>query len=301
MKRMPAFSQPHRGYRHTIDSALETLLQLGIDPSRITISMGGRGWADRAVIGQEPRAGAELTPDVGIHLVIAGTGSFHDLPVGMWDRHASPEPGAREILGLFDDPVQKAGHWIRQGARLFDIRPDDLGACARWITLFGIEPDSWPSSALYPLAVLLANLHRMAGQREAVELALRLILDLPLEDIQRRPGRVSLRPTEASRFAERHGRLGVDLVLGDSMEAPARWIVRIGPTPLSRYFEFQQPREQAWLKALLDLTLPMYQEYEVAWTVLDATVPIRLGSPDGNGILGVNTWFGTKRKAATHG
>jgi hypothetical protein len=86
--------------------------------------------------------------------------------------------------------------------------------------------------------------------------------------------------------------LGVDLILSDRRDAPARWTVCIGPVLLSRYYEFQQPNAQRQLQSVLELTLPMYQEYDVSWTVLDPGAPIQLGSAEGNGVLGVNSHFG---------
>lgn len=296
---MPQLAHSKRGYRHTIDSALETLRSIGVGYNRITISKAGRGWPDRTIVAQEPMPGASLGPDTSVHLRVAGTGVFHGLPVGMWDRGHDIQPGTAELVGLLDDPVEHAGHWVRAGARLFDIGPSNLEACSRWIALFGLSVDDWPAETWYHLAVLLPNLHRISGKHAGVALALGMILNLPLLEIRRERNCVALPAGQQSRLAARHGRLGVDLVLSDHRESLARWTVCIGPVPLRTFYQYEDSAERRRVDLLLGLTLPLYQEYKVAWTVLDPNAPIRLGSAEANGILGINSYFGPGLTAET--
>src|SRR5262245_24865040 len=128
---MPDLSQGRHGFRHTLDSALDVLFGLGISPGRISVHMAGDGWPSGTVLGQEPAAGTLLTADRAVVLSVAGNGVAFDLPWGMWDKGGEREPGTQEMLGVFDDPLQKMGHSIRHGARLFDVRKDKAEACAR--------------------------------------------------------------------------------------------------------------------------------------------------------------------------
>lgn len=289
---MPRFDRPEHGFHHTVDSALESLGDLGVSPLRITIRMAGRGWPTRWIVGQEPAAGQALTPDRAVTLNVAGTGLFHGLPVGMWDKGTEAEPGTAELVELIDDPLQKAAHWVREGARLFDIRRDNLPACARWISLFGLSADAWPPEIWYDLAVLLPGLHRLAGRPKGIHFSLGLLLRLPLERVDRRPHFAWLAEDSLSLMGVRNGRLGVDLIVGDRREDLACWVLRLGPVPLDTYRRFQEPAPARQLRSVLQLCLPCYQRYEVSWTVLDPSRPVRLGVADENAVLGVNAHLG---------
>src|SRR5690348_7829408 len=105
--RMPDLSHPHRGFHHTIDSALEIFNDLRVSPSQITIRMAGQGLPTFWVVEQSPAPDTILTKDTPISLAVAGLGFFHSLPVGMWDKGGEEEPGTQEILELLDDPIQK--------------------------------------------------------------------------------------------------------------------------------------------------------------------------------------------------
>ncbi len=295
---MPDFSRGFHGFHHTIDSALETLSALGVSPSRITTRMAGLGWPDHWVIRQDPPAGAELTPDVRLTLDVAGLGFFQSLPVGMWDKGGEAEPGTFELVQVFDDPLQKAAHWVRQGARLFDIRPENHHACRRWIELFGLNADSWPMENWYHLALLLPNLHRMAGRKEGIELSFRLLLGLPVFEIRRRAGWRTIADEDLSVLGEQFSRLGVDSVIGDRMEALGRQTIILGPAPLETYYAYQQEEQARLIDAVLDLTTACHQNYRVRWLVLDPKRPPRLGIEQENARLGVNSHLGAPQPVA---
>ena len=295
---MPDFSRGFHGFHHTIDSALETLSALGVSPTRITTRMAGLGWPDHWVIRQDPPAGAELTPDVRLTLDVAGLGFFQSLPVGMWDKGGEAEPGTFELVQVFDDPLQKAAHWVRQGARLFDIRPENHHACRRWIELFGLNADSWPMENWYHLALLLPNLHRMAGRKEGIELSFRLLLGLPVSEIRRRAGWRTIADEDLSVLGEQFSRLGVDSVIGDRMEALGRQTIILGPAPLETYYAYQQEEQARLIDAVLDLTTACHQNYRVRWLVLDQKRPPRLGIEQENARLGVNSHLGAPQPVA---
>ena len=292
IRRMPDFSNPSHGFHHTVDSALEILSDLGVSPSRIGVHMAGPGWPAGWVVEQSPPAGTPIGPDVAISLSVAGLGFFHSLPVGFWDKGGEAEPGTREILEPLDDPLQKANHWVREGARLFDVQRDNPSACSRWISLFGLNPEDWPMESWYKLALLLPNLHRLAGTERGIQFALQLLLDLPLWEIRKRRAYDYLEDEELTLLGRKASRLGVDCIVGDVLEDLPRLVLVIGPVLLDTYYEFQKEEGRCRLDAVLELCLPCYQKSRISWFVLDPARPPRLGLEKENSRLGINSHLG---------
>ena len=290
--RMPDFCDSSHSFHHTVDSALDVLEELGISPARITIRMVGRGWQPYWVVEQSPSTGELLGPDASIVLQVAGLGLFHSLPVGMWDRGGDGELGTKEIVELFDDPLQKTRRWIRAGERLFDLRPDLIDACSRWITLFGVNPEEWPTQTRYRLAALLPNLHRFAGKEEGIRLTLHLLLGLPLKEICRRHSYSCLGNDELTLLGNNASRLGVDAVAGSRVEDLECLDVVIGPVQLETYYKFQEEDATRLLATALELCMPCYQKHRVSWSVLDPNRAPRLGFESENARLGINSHLG---------
>lgn len=293
--RMPALAQSFCGFHHTLDSALAVLCDLKIPLGRITISMEGKGYPSRWIVEQNPPPGAELHSGVTIELKVAGLGYFHSLPVGMWDRGGESEAGTQEIVELFDDPLQKAANWIQEGARLFEIHPDNPSACARWISLFGVSSDNWPRELWYKLALLLPHLPSLAGTERGIRFALNLLLGLPVKAIRRSPSFRFITEPEFSRVGRQNTRLSVDLIVGDRKEELAKLTVVLGPVPLETYYEFRQENRRKLLDAVVGLVATCYQRHTIAWEVEDRTRAPRLGHAKQNGILGINTHLGVER------
>jgi hypothetical protein len=292
---MPCLAQGFHGFHHTLDSALAILFQLDVPATRVTVNMAGRGYPTRWIVEQDPPAGTELHPSLAVRLSVAGTGFFHALPIGMWDTGGESEPGTREIVGLLDDPLQKAGHWLREGARLFDIAPDNPAACSRWIGLFGLNAADWPASLWYNLALLLPSLSRLAGREEGIRFALQFLLGLGLKEIRRAPAFEYLDQDQRSLLGSRLSRLGVDSILGDRVEQVARLTFVLGPVELDTYYDFCDPARRDLLEAALDLVCSCYQPRSVCWLVRDPAQPPVLGDERRNGRLGINSYLG-----ATH-
>ena len=295
---MPDFSQPERGFRHTVDSALEVLWGLGVSASRITLNMIGAGWPSHWVVGQTPAHGTSLGPDVSVSLSVAGLGFFHSLPVGFWDEGGETEMGTKEIMGVVNDPIQKQRHWIREGARLFDIQAGNYAACERWIRLFGLNPEHWPPERWYGLALLLPALHRLAGREEGIRFAFKVVFDLPVAEIRRKPSFRRLVNDELTLLGGKASRLGRDAILGNRVEDLAYLTVVIGAVPLKTYNQFHGELERKQLSELLTLCAPLHQRYEVDWLVLDRQRSPRLGFEGGNSRLGVNAYLGDAREWA---
>jgi hypothetical protein len=290
--RMPDFCTGSHGFHHTVGSALRTLSDLGVSPPRITVRMAGRGSPSGWIVGQLPRASEVLSPGVNVALSVAGLGFFHGLPLGMRDRGNEGGGRTQEIAELFDDPIQKTAHWIREGGKLFDIHPDNPEACSKWIALFGLDAENWPTDRWYNLAVLLPSLQSLAGREEGIGLALDLLLDLPLAEIRRgcRFGR--LERDVISTLGRNSSRLGVDYILGDRLEDMAELTLVVGPVPLDSYYEFHSEESMRRLDAALGLCVPCHQPYRVSWVVLDPEKAPLLGRAKDNSILGINSHLG---------
>jgi len=57
--RMPDFCSPRRGVRQTVDAALASLEQLGVEADRVVLRAAGAGWVTGTVVGQVPAAGVQ--------------------------------------------------------------------------------------------------------------------------------------------------------------------------------------------------------------------------------------------------
>jgi Type VI secretion, TssG len=290
--KMPCFESGFFGFHHTVASALEVLAKMGISPSRISLRMAGRGYPSRWVVSQEPAPGADLTSGTLVRLVIAGLGYFHALPVGMWDKGGERNAGTQEILEVLDDPLQKAAHWVREGARLFDLQPGDPEACARWIALFGLNPHDWPPETLYNLALLLPSMQEIAATKRGIELVFQLLLQLRVKEVCYFPAFRLLPKDEYSLLGTRFGRLGVDLILGNHVEDLAgAWVV-IGPISLEDYYRFQQTENKRLVTSLLDLCMSCQRKCWLSWSVEDEAKAPRLGFEVENARLGINSHLG---------
>jgi hypothetical protein len=293
--RMPDLTQSFFGFHHTLDSALALLCDLKIPLGRVTVSMEGKGYPSRWIVEQTPPAGTELDEGTTIELVVAGLGYFHALPVGMWDKGSEAEAGTQEIVELLDDPLQKAANWIREGARLFDIGPDNPAACARWISLFGMSPGSWPQETWYNLALLLPHLQSLAGTERGVRFALNLLLGLPVKEIRRSPSFRSIAEADFSRLGRHDTRLSVDLIVGDRKEELAKLTLVVGPVPLETYFEFRKEEKRKLFDSVLALVATCYQKHTIAWEVEDRSRAPSLSRAKQNGLLGINSHLGMGR------
>ena len=292
VQKMPCFESGFFGFHHTVASALEVLARMGISPARISLRMAGRGYPSRWVVAQDPPPGAELGPGETIRLSIAGLGYFHALPVGMWDRGGESTAGTAEILEVLDDPLQKAGHWVREGARLFDLQPENLPACSRWIALFGLNPNDWPPETLYNLALLLPSMQEMAATEHGIGLVFQLLLKLPVKEIRYFPVFRSLPEEEYSLLGDRFGRLGVDSVLGNEVEDLAGTWVVVGPISLATYYKYQRAENKRLVTLLLDLCMSCQRKCWVSWLVEDPAKAPRLGFEVENARLGINSHLG---------
>lgn len=289
---MPNLTWPQHGFYHTADSALASLARIGLSPERITVTKAGRGWWKSRVVYQQPAEGSSLTPDVPVALTIEGDGLLYDLPTGMRVGGKEGELGIEELVSLFDDPLEKAAHHVRQGGLYFNINPENKAGCVRWILLFGINPEEWPEESWYQLALLLPRLHDLAGSERGLRLAFKLLLNLEVMAISWRKRQTLLPADKTSRFGERASCLGTDLIVGDRLEDEMMMELTLGPVSLGVYNEYQAEADARRIEQVLDLVAPFHLAYQVRWLVGDQSRAPRLGVEEENSILDVNTHLG---------
>src|SRR5215469_16046202 len=217
----------------------------------------------------------------------------------MQDSGGEQEPGTAEVLELVDDPLQKARHWVHEGARLFDVTPGNPDACARWIGVFGVNADLWPTEQWYPLALLLPSLQALAGTKRGIRLALDLLLGLPVREIRKRPAYRFIEEDELSLLGLEFNRVSVEYVLGDCLEDFSRTQLVIGPVSLDTYYRFQKPEGTQLLRQLMRLVMPCDSRYAIFWVVANPAKSPRLGISEENSVLGINSYLGPQQSEST--
>jgi hypothetical protein len=294
---MPEFESPRHGYRHTVDSALFSLLALGVDPDQITMRRAGRGWTERRIVAQHPPSQAPVGSR-DIVLDVAGEGLFQRLPTGFRDQGTETEPGVDVLLHAFDDPSEKASCYVRQGGLYFDLRPDNPVGCSRWIRAFGIAPEDWPAETWYPLARFLPLLHRIAGRETGILLGLKVLLDLNIRQIEWSWQRTALAGEALTQIGQTSTRLGVDFIVGRTVEDEAVLKLVLGPVTLAQYRRHQTEDSKRLLGLVFDLVLPCHLVRAVQWTVGNPDLTPRLATEEDNAVLGINMHLG-KRSGKT--
>jgi Type VI secretion, TssG len=290
---MPDVTQPRHGFHHTVDSALLTLLRLGVGTDRITIRKAGRGWARSRVTEQQPAAGAPLKQEEVVELTVEGDGMFHHLPVGMREASREGEIGTRELVSIFDDAVEKASVYMRLGGPFFNVRPENPGGCARWIKLFGIEPEDWPKEKWYKLAILLPCLRYLTGRESGLRLSMRMLLDLEIASISWRPRRTLMDASDRSLLGSRDSRLGVDLIVGDGIDDEALMEITLRAETLEKFRRHQTGEGQKRINQVMRLVAPYHWVCRFKWLIGDIDRAPRIGVEIENAVLGVNSHLGS--------
>ena len=290
--KMPYLESGFAGFHHTVDSALKVLAELGVSQSRISLRMAGLGYPARWIVSQDPPPGSDLGPGVLVKLTVSGLGYFNALPVGMWDSGGETEMGTHEVLEILDDPLQKAAHWIREGARLFKLQPDDLNSCSRWITLFGLNPEDWPPETWYNLSLLLPSMQRLANTEYGIRLLFQLLLGVDVKEVRYFPSSRWMAEEEYSLLGASSCRLGVDYIIGTEVDDLAGTALTVGPISLEDYYAFQRPEMKRRVSALLDLCVSCQSKCWITWLVDDPAKAPRLGLEVENSRLGINSHLG---------
>jgi len=295
---MPDLRQRRCHYQHTTDSALESLYRLGVTPRQVTIRIVGTGWKKHTVVDQHPAPGTPLHASSEIQLFVSGLPLFQTLPYGMRES-AGDVPSTGELTALLDDPIEKFRHAVDNPATMFDLREDRPETCERFIKLFKIDPAAWPKKLWFRLATFLPSLHRVAGTEKGIRRALWIFVELEVFRIYTTRRTVAMAREEWSKLGSAFSRLGVDLVAGQRIADFEGIILVLGPVTLDHYFEFQERRQAALLRQVLELVLPFHLAGEgeslwIRWQVGDPASCPWLGLARKNSVLGVNSHLGTQ-------
>ncbi len=299
---MPDLAGVRRTVRHRLDSALLTLLRLGVDAGRIVLESAGPGESEGAVISQQPGPGTELTPVSRIVLRVGGSGGLDLMPFPLRDE-SDTEFRADRLFALFDNPALKLGFFLRQGGAYLALHADEPLTARRWLEdLFAMDADQWPSARWHPLTRLVPRLHAIAGTAAAVRIAMAAVFRLPVAGARVVRALVRVPSAGVLRLGQANGRLGFDAVLGGGIVGDARLEITYGPLTLAEWREHATPAATAERAALFPYILPAHLTTVVTerWRVGDAAAGVQLDDADRPALLGVNTYLGTTplRRAA---
>lgn len=291
---MPDLCSPRRGVRHTIDSAIPSLLRLGVEMERIVLESAGPGWVRGTVVRQQPAPGAPVTDETRITLWIAGVGSIESLPFPMRDS-AQGEFRSDALFGLFDNHFLRLSHHLRAAGGLLDLHPDDPEGAYRWIVeIFRLPIEPWPKERWYDLARLLPALPRIAGRPDGPAIALGAMFRLPARPVRLVAGIAPVAAARRTRLGISNGRLGIDALVGDGVTAHTAVEIDIGPVDLATYRRHLGSAEQTQRQALYRLVLPAHVRHRIRerWIVGNPAMPAVLGDADREAALGVNSYLG---------
>lgn len=299
---MPDLAGIRRSVRHGVDSALLTLLRLGVDLGHIVLESAGPGEPAGAVISQSPAPGFGLTPASRVVLRVGGSGAMDLMPFALRDESDTELRGDR-FFAIFDNPALKLGFFLRHGGAYLALHADEPITARRWLEdLFLIDPESWPAERWHSLARLVPRLHAIGGTTSAVRIAMAALFALPVADVRVLQQVVPLESANVVRLGERNGRLGFDAVLGGGVVGDSRVSITFGPVRLDEWQRHCSPAAAQQRSALYPLILPAHLSSSVAerWQVGDPGVGALLGTPDRPALLGVNAYLGASpiRRAA---
>lgn len=290
---MPDLAGVRRTARHGVDSALLTLLRLGVDFGRIVLEAAGPGEAEGAVISQDPAPGTELSPVSRIALRVGGSGGLDLMPFPLRDE-SDTEFRVDRLLAIFDNPALKLGFFLRQGGAYLALHPDEPLTARRWLEdLFSISVTPWPAERWHPLARLVPRLHALGGTAAAVRVAMGALFDLPVADVRVTRRVVPVAAPAVVRLGSRNGRLGYDAMLGGGIIGDARVEITYGPVTLDEWRRHVTPAITREREALFPYILPAHlSAVSERWRVGDATIGARLDDAARPAVLGVNAYLG---------
>jgi hypothetical protein len=299
---MPDLVGIRRSVRHGIDSAVLSLLRIGIDLGRIVLESAGPGEPAGTVVSQTPAPGAVLTPVSRVVLRVGGSGALDLMPFPLRDESDTELRGDR-LFAIFDNPALKLGFYLRHGGAYLALHADEPITARRWLEdLFLISVDPWPAARWHALARLVPRLHALAGTTSAVRIAMVALFDLAVAEVRVTQGVIPLDGGGAIRLGERGGRLGFDAVLGTGLVGDAHVAITFGPVSLDTWRRHFTSELTAQRRALYPLLLPAHLSMSVSerWRVGNAATGATLGDEAAPALLGVNAYLGTlpDRRAA---
>ncbi len=290
---MPDLAGVRRTARHRVDSALLTLLRLGVDFGRIVLEAAGPGESAGAVVAQDPPPGTALTPVSRIALRVGGSGGLDLMPFPLRDE-SDTEFRVDRLFAIFDNPALKLGFFLRQGGAYLALHPDEPLTARRWLEdLFSVSAEPWPAERWHPLARLIPRLHALGGTAAAVRVAMRAMFDLPVAQVRVRRRMVPVAAPAVMRLGTRNGRLGYDAMLGGGIVGDAHLEITYGPLSLPEWRRHGTPAAAREREALFPYILPaQLSAVTERWQVGDAAAGTRLDAAASPALLGVNAYLG---------
>jgi hypothetical protein len=290
---MPDLAGVRRTARHRVDSALLTLLRLGVDFGRIVLEAAGPGESDGAVVSQDPAPGTELSPVSRIALRVGGSGGLDLMPFPLRDE-SDTEFRVDRLLAIFDNPSLKLGFFLRQGGAYLALHPDEPLTARRWLEdLFSLSAAPWPAERWHPLARLVPRLHALGGTAAAVRVAMGAMFDLPVAEVRVTRRVVPVLAPAVVRLGAQTGRLGFDAMLGGGIIGDARLEITYGPVTLDAWRRHATPASTREREALFPYILPAHLSVvSERWRVGDASAGAHLDDAARPAVLGVNAYLG---------
>lgn len=298
-----------RGFRHTLDSALDALEQIGA-MDQVFLENAGPGSPAGTIVRQRPAPGAELAGREQIHLWVAGSGGLLRLPPAMRAltragstaamgeaaprSFAIPKLQVDRLLALFDDQVLRLSHHIRRAGGYLVRSPRRTAGTRRWVEeIFGLPANIWTAEQLYRLAKFLPSLHRRAGRLEGLRAGFASVLSLDLHQLALTQRLAPLPVDEWTRLGAAASRLGIDAVVGQGVPVEAG-VVAIFHVPDVAAYRAQATEEAARRRAALyTLLLPSHLHFSAVreqWKV-GARLGARLGGPRSPATLGQDCYL----------
>jgi predicted component of type VI protein secretion system len=145
---------------------------------------------------------------------------------------------------------------------------------------------------LYPLALLIPTLARMAAREVGIQLAFLVLLGLPVYKIHSREAHRLLRQQDRSLLGSRASRLGCDFLIGDRQFDVDSIMIKLGPVSLDTYASFQSEQWLRLIQMTTDLCMSAYQSHSVTWILEDVRQSPRLGVASKNSRIGLNFHLG---------
>lgn len=303
---MPALSEPHSHFHHTLSSAIESLLAIGVSVGRIRVRRRGREAPGFWVIAQSPAPGEPIEGVREFLLDVAELGCFHRLPFGYRCFDDPARFGTADILAMFDDVFAHSRHMRDEASRLFDISPRRPAACARWLRLFGLEPEDWPEDKWFPVAVMAASLHTIAGTGAGLRWGLANLMRMELLSIRFGSDSTVLDAAEQTRLGQRFSRVGIDTIAGGKFLHPRRCVLRVRLRSVADYRDSCSEAGRRRTDSVMRLLLPLHLNYELDRVVGDPSLGCRLAGEPGpsrspDAVLKITAYLGRPVEASTRG
>jgi predicted component of type VI protein secretion system len=126
-----------------------------------------------------------------------------------------------------------------------------------------------------------------------------LLLGLDILHMQWSVQRTAVADEARTRIGDASTRLGVDFIVGHTLEDEAVLKIVFGPVTLAEYRRHQTDEMKRRLELVFDLVLPCHVVRVVDWVVGKPQFTPRLATDEDNAVLGINMHLGQRIPAAS--